>query len=71
MTFAEAIQSILNGKYVARPDWRDSEYYIYLPKHPLLGDIIISSDGKYVDFKREDLEATDWEEIVPDWEDVK
>ena len=71
MTFAEAIQAILDGKYVARPDWLDSEYYIYLPRHPLMGDIILSSDDKYVEFKRDDLEATDWEVIVPDWETSK
>lgn len=72
MTFAEAIQAILDGKYVARPDWLDSEHYIYLPKHPLLGDRLLSSYGKYVDFfTREDIEATDWQVIVPDWETSK
>lgn len=68
MTFHEAIQAILGGKYVARPDWLDSEYYIYLPTHPLLGDKILSSYGQYVDFSRGDLEATDWQEVIPDWE---
>ena len=67
MTFAEAIQSILDGKHVTRPCWKDAELSIYLPTHRLMGNKVISSYGQYVDFTREDLEATDWEEIVPDW----
>lgn len=64
MTFAEAIPLLLQGKNVAREVWRSSNYYWWINDESRSYKGLLMSNSCYSpDINREDLEATDWEEV--------
>lgn len=54
MRFSEAIEYLLNGEYIRRPEWR-KDFYIKLE------DEIVDSDGLTEAFYSKDIIANDWE----------
>lgn len=58
MRFSEAIEYLLNGEYIRRPEWR-KDFYIKLE------DEIVDSDGLTEVFYSKDIIANDWEIYQP------
>lgn len=58
MRFSEAIEYLLNGEYIRRPEWR-KDFYIKLE------DEIVDSDGLTEVFYSKDIIANDWEIYHP------
>ena len=58
MRFSEAIEYLLNGEYIRRPEWR-KDFYIKLE------DEIVGSDGLTEAFYSKDIIANDWEIYQP------
>lgn len=54
MRFSEAIEYLLNGEYIRRPEWR-KDFYIKRE------DEIVDSDGLTEVFYSKDIIANDWE----------
>lgn len=54
MRFSEAIEHLINGEYIRRPEWR-KDFYIKLE------DEIVDSDGSAEAFYSKDIIANDWE----------
>lgn len=54
MRFSEAIEYLLNGEYIRRPEW-SKDFYIKLE------DEIVDSDGLTEVFYSKDIIANDWE----------
>lgn len=54
MRFSEAIEHLINGEYIRRPEWR-KDFYIKLE------DEIVDSDEMNTSVSTEDIIANDWE----------
>lgn len=54
MRFSKAIEHLINGEYIRRPEWR-KDFYIKLE------DEIVDSDGSAEVFYSKDIIANDWE----------
>lgn len=59
MRFSEAIEHLLNGEYIRRPEWR-KDFYIKLED-----DAIVDCDGSAEVFYSKDIFANDWEIYQP------
>lgn len=59
MRFSEAIEYLLNGEYIRRPEWR-KDFYIKLED-----DAIVDCDGSAEVFYSKDIFANDWEIYQP------
>ena len=61
MTFAECIPLLLQGKKIARKEWANSGYYIWLD--PSYEDYLVPNSDTSIDINRADLKAKDWEVV--------
>lgn len=59
MRFSEAIEYLLNGEYIRRPEWR-KDFYIKLEDN-----VIVGSDGLAEVFYSKDIITNDWEIYQP------
>ena len=60
MRFSEAIEHLLNGEYIRRPEWR-KDFYIKKAED----DAIVNCDGSAEVFYSKDIFANDWEIYQP------
>jgi hypothetical protein len=60
MRFSEAIEHLLNGEYIRRPEWR-KDFYI----KKVEDDAIVDCDGSAEVFYSKDIFANDWEIYQP------